>query len=572
MLLRRFIAVVGLAAFAVLAIAEGAGAEDGSFKVAIQTNRQGPTNDGLPDAVMSMFSIGNRPVFDCQFSAGGWSYSAASFTAPGTGCIVTFSQTTPTTMFGPTGLLTYAPNNQLLNSATLSTQNVISSVSNYILSFTGTGSVVATGTASFTLAGTGASNRVFQVFTPTAGTLTLTVSGSVTSATLSQVFAETTPRPQDQVITGASAYFGPRLDYNPASLAANGLLIEQASTNLALQSNTFSNGTWGNVNAILTSGATTSPDGTADAWLIADNSTNGTHRITQSVTVSSGATVSACLYVKQATGRYIFIGLAGPAFTNGGWIIFDPQTGTVTQSNGIIGTATVVAFTPVSLSDGFYRVGVSVTIAGNTSYTLNVALSNATTAASVPSYAGTGTGDYIYQAQIEVAPVCSSNIPTAASQVSRAADVDSQSVSALNLQTGGALLVKAITPNNNVATQVFAALDDATTNNYVRLIYATNGHVEALIESGGSLQATINLGAVANSTLIRVGVNFVGGQFAASLNGAAVVTASGTMPASLTTVRYGMASSGSQLNSWVGRAQIYKAINNNQLQAKVAAL
>ena len=33
-----------------------------------------------------------------------------------------------------------------------------------------------------------------------------------------------------------------------------------------------------------------------------------------------------------------------------------------------------------------------------------------------------------------------------------------------------------------------------------------------------------------------------------------------------------MASSGSQLNSWVGRAQIYKAINNNQLQAKVAAL
>ena len=514
-----------------------------------------------------------NPVFDCQFSAGGWSYSAASFTAPGTGCIVTFSQTTPTTMFGADGLLTYGPNNQLTNSATLSTETKTVAPNNMILSFYGTGSVTASGVASFTLNGTGAGTQVYHAFTPTAGSLTLTVSGSVTSAVLASVTHETTPRPQDQVNTGASAYYGPRDDYGVSAptFTTSALLIEQASTNLALQSNNFTT-TWGNSNATLTSGATTSPDGTADAWLLADNSTNGTHRITQSVTVSSGATVSACLYVKQATGRYIFIGLAGPAFTNGGWIIFDPQAGTVTQSNGIIGTATVVAFTPVSLSDGFYRVGVSVTIAGNTSYTLNVALSNATTAASVPSYAGTGTGDYIYQAQIEVAPVCSSNIPTAASQVSRAADVDSQSVSALNLQTGGALLVKAITPNNNVATQVFAALDDATTNNYVRLIYATNGHVEALIESGGSLQATIDLGAVANSTLIRVGVNFVGGQFAASLNGAAVVTASGTMPASLTTVRYGMASSGSQLNSWVGRAQIYKAINNNQLQAKVAAL
>ena len=51
----------------------------------------------------------------------------------------------------------------------------------YTLSFYGTGSVVLSGAYSSTLNGTGANNRVSLTFTPTAGNLTLTVSGSVTN-------------------------------------------------------------------------------------------------------------------------------------------------------------------------------------------------------------------------------------------------------------------------------------------------------------------------------------------------------------------------------------------------------
>ena len=51
----------------------------------------------------------------------------------------------------------------------------------YTISFYGTGSVVLSGAYTGNLNGTGANNRVSLTFTPTAGNLTLTVSGSVTN-------------------------------------------------------------------------------------------------------------------------------------------------------------------------------------------------------------------------------------------------------------------------------------------------------------------------------------------------------------------------------------------------------
>ena len=75
--------------------------------------------------------------------------------------------------------------NLLLNSATLSTQSATVTATSTTLSFYGTGTVTLTGVSTAgPLVGTGASNRVSLTFTPTAGSLTLTVSGSVTNAQL----------------------------------------------------------------------------------------------------------------------------------------------------------------------------------------------------------------------------------------------------------------------------------------------------------------------------------------------------------------------------------------------------
>jgi hypothetical protein len=72
--------------------------------------------------------------------------------------------------------------NLLLNSATLSTQSVTVTAVAHTLSFYGTGTITKSGTATGALVGTGVGQRVSQTFTPTAGSLTLTVTGTVSNA------------------------------------------------------------------------------------------------------------------------------------------------------------------------------------------------------------------------------------------------------------------------------------------------------------------------------------------------------------------------------------------------------
>lgn len=64
------------------------------------------------------------------------------------------------------------------------TQSVTVTAQAYTLSFHGTGSITWSGAASGSLSGTGANDRVEATFTPAAGTLTLTCSGSLAMAQL----------------------------------------------------------------------------------------------------------------------------------------------------------------------------------------------------------------------------------------------------------------------------------------------------------------------------------------------------------------------------------------------------
>lgn len=75
--------------------------------------------------------------------------------------------------------------NKLTATDVLSTQSVTLPAASHILSFTGTGTITLSGTSTAgPLVGTGAGDRVSLTFTPTVGSLTLTVSGSVTLAQL----------------------------------------------------------------------------------------------------------------------------------------------------------------------------------------------------------------------------------------------------------------------------------------------------------------------------------------------------------------------------------------------------
>lgn len=75
--------------------------------------------------------------------------------------------------------------NLLLQTDTLATQSVTVAARQCVLSFYGIGTLTLSGVSTAgPLVGTGASDRVSLTFTPTAGSLTLTVSGSVLQAQL----------------------------------------------------------------------------------------------------------------------------------------------------------------------------------------------------------------------------------------------------------------------------------------------------------------------------------------------------------------------------------------------------
>jgi hypothetical protein len=136
----------------------------------------------------------------------------------------TYAANTPRFNGSARGLLIEGPRTNLfLNSATGVTQNVTVTAALHALSFVGTGSVTLTGTSTAgPLAGTGANNRVQLTFTPTAGTLTLTVAGDVRAVNLELVGASLGGASTSWIVTtGASVARG--ADLCSASLASLGI-------------------------------------------------------------------------------------------------------------------------------------------------------------------------------------------------------------------------------------------------------------------------------------------------------------------------------------------------------------
>lgn len=84
-------------------------------------------------------------------------------------------------------LIEGARTNLFLNSATGTTQSITVAAVAHTLSFRGTGTITLTGVSTDgPLVGTGVNNRVTLTFTPTAGSLTLTISGSCTNVQLEE--------------------------------------------------------------------------------------------------------------------------------------------------------------------------------------------------------------------------------------------------------------------------------------------------------------------------------------------------------------------------------------------------
>ncbi len=305
-----------------------------------------------------------------------------------------------------------------------------------------------------------------------------------------------------------------RIDFGPISLASKGLLIEEARTNLALQSENFSL-TWVRT-AVLAFGsgsvvnAVEGPDNTLSADLVVEATTTSSHLMSQTITTLSGSNYTFSVFAKPAGRDWVCLegGSGGGAFT----VFFNVASGTIGNISGTV--AANVRIDPYA--NGFYRCSVVDTTTGTApNYRVFMSPTNG-----VQSYLGDGiSGVYLWGAQLELGAFPTSYMPTTTVAVTRNADL--ATITGTNFSdwwqaSKGGVLVRA-RPGTVSGTRPWVQFDDATANNIIALRGNTT-NPELYIRSGGSDQAQIDAGTIAANTRYRLAGAWATNDCAASIN------------------------------------------------------
>lgn len=384
---------------------------------------------------------------------------------------LTFTRTGSTaTRVNSAGLIEECRTNLLLNSATLSTQNVTVVAAPYTLSFFGTGTVTLSGTGSGSLVGTGANDRVSLTFTPTAGTLTLTVSGSVTSAQLEigNVMTNYIATTSAAVTVGTIANI-PRLDYTGGGCPK--LLLEPTRTNSVIYSEMFDNSAWTKSLTDVSGNMIVSPDGYQSADLLIPNTTlSSSHRVER----GGGSVTTPNIY----TGS-VFVKYGGYDYVNIELTNYLAASFTYRFSTGVISNATgagLVAGSPKAenYGNGWIRLSLSSTLpSGNGTAVVRINFRNNSNSA---NFAGDGvSGVYAWGYQLELGSNPTSYIPTWNASVTRNLDICvKNSISSLIGQTEGTFFADITITNTSQNRSIFAIDINSTTDFITGIINSPN--------------------------------------------------------------------------------------------------
>jgi len=370
------------------------------------------------------------------------------------------------------------------------------------------------------------------------------------------------------VLTSAATN-APRLDYNPSTLAAQGLLIEESRTNLLTYSAELDNAAWGRTNVNLAANATASPDGTVNADLLIPNTTNADHSISQLgvATAVSGSPYTFSLFVKA--GGYNFVRLSFGGIAGGGFTFFNLTTGVIGTSSGQLGSSIT------AVGNGWYRC--TITRNAGSAASLNADI-YVTSADNQFSWAGNGTsGIFIWGAQLEAGAFPTSYIPTTTTALTRAGDVASVNTLSPWYNASAGTLYGEFAVTGFASTGQFpstAALSDNTSSNRINMASTNtvaNLYSYGEVQVGGAPQAGF-YGASASTfgvgTVRKSAIAYAANDFAFTTQGLAVQTdTSGTVP-TVDRLYLGVGSTGNAqfLNGYLRRVVFYpRRLSNAEL-------
>jgi hypothetical protein len=339
----------------------------------------------------------------------------------------------------------------------------------------------------------------------------------------------------------SAAINAPRFDFSPVTLAPLGFLIEEQRVNLALYSEQFDNAVYIKVRSSITANATTSPDGTATAdKLVEDTTATSTHLIQLQGGFSSfvsGTTyvISGYAKVGERTSASISMGTDAGVFA-GQSANFDFSTGAISAQSG------VATFAMTNAGNGWYRWSIAATAAASGAGAIRFSLIGPLGST---TYTGNGTsGLFLWGNQIEAGAFPTSYIPTVASTVTRAADVASitgADFSPWYNQSEGTIIAQFValtTGVNSTGGNSFLYVYDidsaaAPTSSHVLVLSAaygpgwdTNTSILGVLQS--DINAAMSLG---NTSVRKIAYAYRTNDFAASANGGAALTdTSGNLP------------------------------------------
>lgn len=392
----------------------------------------------------------------------------------------------------------------------------------------------------------------------------LSTSIYVWGAQLEPVTYQTTPSTYQA--TTSSAYYGPRFDYDPVTLAAKGLLVEEQRANLLTYSSDYTQAVWTKSLSAMAGTFTTDPAGTNNGAKWREDNTTNAHQIYQAPTLTAAAyTESWYLKAAERTKVQVSLGTAGLAY--GASVIADLSAGTlsaVTNAGGHTGgSATITA-----LSNGWYRVTLSVTATATTWYSALWMVTGTNTT----NYTGDGTsGVYIWGAQLEEGSFATSYIPTVASTVTRSADVATMTGSNFSAWFNGAQGTFVVWFDTVSQTTVASRSPlDLNSSSTLLPVYIGSGGTQAGTYDGVRvITATGNVISAAS----KVAMAYSASDSAITSNGGTVAT--GAAPAaaftSATSTTIGGSNASGRLNGHVRSVAYYNVrLPNAQLQSLTA--
>lgn len=370
------------------------------------------------------------------------------------------------------------------------------------------------------------------------------------------------------------AYYGPRFDYNPTTLAANGLLIEEQRTN-GIRNNTGVGTVTGTPGTTPTNWSVSPSGGGVTREVVGTGLENGVAYV--DIKYSGTPTASAALSIAFEAANVI-AATSGQTWSHSAYLKLQAGSFTGTQTtlstlgtNGTAGTESFatadITSTPSNLAAA--RISLTSTLANATTTFVQPRIRIAVTIG-VPMDLTLRIG----LPQLELGAFATSVIPTATAQVTRAADIVSMlgsNFSSWYNQSAGTFVSQFTTRPNAV---VLVANDGTFNNRLPQLSIGVASAYENYIVSGGSVVATlIPAGTQVFGTPAKVAVAYALDNYAAAANGGTVATdTSGVLPTGVNSLYIGRFQNGtSQMSGYIRAFTYYPArLTDAQLQALTA--